>query len=38
VLFLPVASFCPFTYADQYSLRLDKDALTFQAAQNDCCW
>lgn len=38
VPFLPVASCCPFTYADQYSLRLDKDALTFQAAQNDCCW
>lgn len=35
--FVPVASFCPFTYADQYSLRLDKDALTFQGAQNDCC-
>jgi hypothetical protein len=36
--FMPVASLCPTTYADQFSLKLDKDALTFQAANNDCCW
>ena len=34
----PVAGLCPFTYADQFSLKLDKDAITFQAASNDCCW
>lgn len=38
VPFVPMASCCPFTYADEYSLRLDKDSLTFQAANNDCCW
>jgi hypothetical protein len=35
---VPISSCCPYKFADQYSLRLDKDALTFQAAQNDCCW
>jgi hypothetical protein len=38
VPFVPVASCCPYTYADEFSLRLDKDAITFQAAANDCCW
>jgi hypothetical protein len=38
VPFAPIASCCPYTYADQFSLRLDRDALTFQAANNDCCW
>jgi len=35
---VPMASCCPFTYAHEYSLKLDKDSLTFQAANNDCCW
>lgn len=36
--FVPIASCCPGTYADQFSLKLDKDTVTFQAAANDCCW
>ena len=35
---MPVATCCPTSYADQFQLRLDRDALTFQAANNDCCW
>lgn len=38
VCIVPIAACCPYKYADQFSLRLDKDALTFQAAGNDCCW
>jgi hypothetical protein len=35
---VPIAACCPYKYAEKFSLRLDKDALTFQAASNDCCW
>lgn len=38
VCFVPVAACCPYTYADQFSLKLDKDSVTFQSAANDCCW
>lgn len=35
---VPIATCCPYTYADKYSLKLDKDAITFEYAMNDCCW
>lgn len=37
VPFVPMASCCPYSYADQFSLRLERDSVTFQSANNDCC-
>jgi hypothetical protein len=35
---VPIGVCCPYSYADQYSLRLDKDSVQVSTANNDCCW
>lgn len=38
VPFCPIKACAPFTYANEFSLKLDKDSIMYTGADNDCCW